>query len=128
MRIVREQNGQSLTEFALLLPLLLLLLCGVVDFGRILFTYLNMNLVAQESVRLGGLGEGDAAIAAFARSQAEVPDSSQLQVAITPAEASRKSGQYVQVSLSYALPYVTPLIGSLLPLPVVHADSTIRVE
>jgi hypothetical protein len=128
MRIVREQKGQSLTEFALLLPLLLLLLCGVVDFGRILFTYLNMNLVAQESVRLGGLGEGDAAIAAFARSQAEVPDSSQLQVAITPPEASRKSGQYVQVSLSYALPYVTPLIGSLLPLPVVHADSTIRVE
>jgi hypothetical protein len=128
MRVIREEKGQALTEFALLVPLFLMLLCGVVDFGRILFTYLNLNLVAQESVRLGGLGEGDAAIASFARSQAEVPDSTQLQVTVSPTETTRKSGDYVQVTLSYSLPFMTPLIGNMLPEPVIRADSTIRVE
>ncbi|KIL38367.1 pilus assembly protein TadE [Gordoniibacillus kamchatkensis] len=126
--MVHEEKGQSLTEFALIVPLLLLLLCGVIDFGRILFTYLNLNLVAQESVRLGGLGRGDADIVSFARGQAEVPDSTKLQVAIAPPEASRKSGQYVKVTLTYTLPYMTPLLGSVLPAPVIRTDSTIRVE
>lgn len=120
--------GQSLTEFALVVPLLLLITCGILDFGRVTFTYLQLNLVAQEAVRLGGLGKGDTDITTFSRARAQVDNSNLLQVTILPTQANRKSGDYVKVTLTYSLPYVTPLIGSLLPQPKITADSTIRVE
>lgn len=124
----RCEMGQSLTEFALVVPLLLLITCGILDFGRVVFTYLQMNIVVQEAVRLGGLGKGDADITAFSRENAQVDNSNALRVTISPTQANRKSGDYVKVTLKYSLPYVTPLIGSLLPQPEITADSTIRVE
>jgi len=43
-------NGQSLTEFALLVPVILLVLLGVFDFGRAIYAY---NAIAN-AARLGG--------------------------------------------------------------------------
>ncbi|UJF32838.1 TadE/TadG family type IV pilus assembly protein [Paenibacillus hexagrammi] len=126
--LLKNEKGQSLTEFALLVPLLLLIVCGMLDVGRVVFTYLQMNLVAQEAVRLGGLGKGDADITAFSRANAQVDNRNALQVTISPAQSTRKSGDYVKVTLQYSLPYITPLIGSVLPKPLISADSTIRVE
>lgn len=126
--MIRDEKGQSLTEFALLVPLLLLLVCGIFDFGRLMYAYLHLNLASQETVRLGGLGKSDAEIAAFAKGYVHLGNPDSLQVAISPAEQNRKSGQYVTVTLQYPLPYATPVISKLFPLPVVKADSTIRVE
>ena len=52
MRIKRRErpNGQSLTEFALLLPVLLLVLLGVFDFGRAIYA----NNAIANAARLGG--------------------------------------------------------------------------
>ncbi|AFH62389.1 TadE/TadG family type IV pilus assembly protein [Paenibacillus caseinilyticus] len=127
-RWLREEHGQSLTELALMLPLLLLLVCGVVDFGRVLYAYLHLNLAAQETVRLGGLGRSDAEITAFARSYVHLGGAESLVVTIAPLQAQRRSGEYIKVTLSYPVGYITPLVGGLLPAPVVAADSTIRVE
>ena len=55
--MIKEQKGQSLVEFALVLPLLLLLICGIVDLGRLLFAYASLNMTTQEAVRVGGLGK-----------------------------------------------------------------------
>ncbi|WP_276355194.1 TadE/TadG family type IV pilus assembly protein [Cohnella caldifontis] len=126
--MIREQKGQSLVEFALLLPLLLLLICGIVDLGRLLFAFVSLNMTAQEAVRLGGLGRTDAAIVSYARSHVRVGSSSTLDVTISPRDTQRKSGQDVTVKLTYALPLITPVIGQILPAPVLSADSTIRVE
>ncbi|MCZ8521587.1 MULTISPECIES: TadE family protein [Paenibacillus] len=117
-----------MTELALMLPLLLFLVCGIVDFGRILYAYLHLNLAAQETVRLGGLGRSDADITAFARSYVKLGPGSTLSVTITPPQAQRKSGDYVRITLKYPVNYITPLVGGMLPAPVVAADSTIRVE
>lgn len=128
VRLKREEKGQSLTELALLLPLLLLLICGMIDFGRLLHAYLQLNLAAQETVRLGGIGRTDLEITTFARGYVPLASGTSLTVQITPPQATRRSGQYVKVTLSYPLPYVTPLVSKLFPAPVVSADSTIRVE
>ncbi|WP_426454046.1 TadE/TadG family type IV pilus assembly protein [Paenibacillus sp. S-38] len=117
-----------MTELALMLPLLLFLVCGIVDFGRVLYAYLHLNLAAQETVRLGGLGRSDADITAFARNYVHLGKAESLVVTIDPLEARRKSGEYVKVTLRYPVGYITPLVGGLLPAPVVAADSTIRVE
>ena len=40
--LMKSEKGQSLVEFALVIPLLILLLFGIVDFGRIFHAYLTL--------------------------------------------------------------------------------------
>ena len=47
----RTRRGQSLVELALVLPLLLLLLLGVVDFGLALGDWLRVNTAARDATR-----------------------------------------------------------------------------
>ncbi|OGX61720.1 MAG: pilus assembly protein TadE [Paenibacillus sp. RIFOXYA1_FULL_44_5] len=127
MKLWREEKGQSLLEFALVLPILLLLISGILDLGRIMYAYLNLNMAAEEAVRLGGLGKTDAEITQFAQNYVHI-GSSPVTVTITPDQTIRKSGDYVTVKLSYNLPYLTPIISNILPPPDLIVDSTIRVE
>lgn len=94
----KKEDGQSLVEFALALPLILMLLVGVIDFGRVIHTHLQLELVTQEAVRLGGLGETDEVIRTYAKNQFSAGDSSQLTVNISPSGV-RQSGTYVTVTL-----------------------------
>lgn len=126
--MIKEQKGQSLVEFALLLPLLLLLICGVVDLGRLLFAYVSLNMTAQEAVRLGGLGKEDAEIISYSKNHVRVGDASELKVTISPEQSTRKSGENITVTLTYSLPLITPLMTKIIPDPVLSANSTIRVE
>ena len=43
----RSQRGQSLTELALILPLILLLTVAALDFGRIYLGYINVQNMAR---------------------------------------------------------------------------------
>lgn len=124
--MVRKEDGQSLVEFALILPLFLLLLIGVIDFGRILYTHMQLELVSQESVRLGGLGKTDDEIRAYAKNQFTQGDSSRLTVDISPA-GTRKPGTYVTVAISYPETLLKALGNMAVPYTI-KTSSTIRVE
>jgi len=45
------QRSQALVEFAIVAPLLLVLLFGVVDFGRVIYVYVTLNQAVNEGVR-----------------------------------------------------------------------------
>lgn len=125
----KSEKGQSLVEMALALPVLLIILMGIFDVGRIMYTYMHLEIATQETVRLGGLGRDDAAITEFARDYVHIGDPDLLEVSITPGDTTRKSGDYIHVSLQYPVEYVTPFISNVLPSPVLlKTDSTIRVE
>lgn len=47
----RAEGGQSLVETALMLPILLLLLVGIVDFGRAFYAYIAVTNAAREGAR-----------------------------------------------------------------------------
>lgn len=127
--MIKNERGQSLTEFALILPIFLLLVCAIFDFGRILYTYMHLNLITQEATRLGGLGEPDNSIVEFAQNHFHIGDANLLEIHISPDESNRKSGDYITVTLEYPLTYTTPFIAMLFPSPYrVHTDSTIRIE
>jgi Flp pilus assembly protein TadG len=49
----RNEKGQSLVEFAFSLVVLLLLVAGVVDLGRALYTYMGLRDAAQEGALYG---------------------------------------------------------------------------
>lgn len=49
----RGERGQDLVEFALVLPLLVLLFFGIIEFGRAVFTYNTLANAAREGARFG---------------------------------------------------------------------------
>ena len=63
-RRIRAERGQSLVEFALVLPLILLLILGMIDFG-VAFNYNNdQNSLANEAIRFAVVGKCAACTAA----------------------------------------------------------------
>lgn len=47
----KHESGQALVEFALVLPLLLALLCGIIDFGWLYYNQITLNNAAREGAR-----------------------------------------------------------------------------
>ena len=50
------QRGQSLVEFALVLPILLILVFGIIDFSMGLRAYVTLTNATREGARFGALG------------------------------------------------------------------------
>jgi Flp pilus assembly protein TadG len=128
----KDQRGQALIETALILPVFLLILVGILDFGRLTYSYAHLHMAAQETVRLGGLGEKDTEITTFAHNYVHLGDTTKLQVNIVTlpdTDTVRQSGDYVKVELRYPYQFITPLISKLFPSEfMIETDSTIRVE
>lgn len=49
--MARSERGASAVEFAIVLPVLLLVIAGIVDFGRYFFTQIQVTNAAREGVR-----------------------------------------------------------------------------
>ena len=48
----RDRRGQSLVEFALILPIFVLMLVGIFDFGRAIYAFNTISQAAREGARL----------------------------------------------------------------------------
>jgi hypothetical protein len=52
----RNECGAVAVEFALVMPVLLLFVLGIIDFGRLWFTQVSLTQAAREGARLEALG------------------------------------------------------------------------
>lgn len=52
-RCVKEEKGQAMLETALILPVLLLILIGIITCGMLLYSKIVVTLAASQSARLG---------------------------------------------------------------------------
>lgn len=129
VRFVRRQQGSVLVEFALLLPLLVLVLFGITEFGRAFAAYLALSHAAREGVRIASLGASDAEIEQLVKSRAAAVDSSKLQVTVTPEESQRLSGSVVSVKVEYVFTVLIRVIsdttGATIPM---STTLSMRVE
>jgi Flp pilus assembly protein TadG len=127
---IKEKKGQALVEIALALPILLLLLCGIVDFGRILYSGIAINMAAQEAARYASFGHSDIEISDKAKDSCSLSDeNTSMRIRVSPSAASRTSGTYVKVEIDYDVKYITPLMNKILGGSfTVKTSSTIRVE
>ena len=128
-RLLKTNKGQALVEFALILPLLLVLIFGVIEFGRIFGAELTVNNSAREGARLGAIGAADSLIITRVLNSSGMLDSSKVAVTITPAESSRARGGEIQVNVSYPVTVFAPFI-SVITGEIVTVDSScvMRVE
>jgi hypothetical protein len=49
----REARGQGLVEFSLIMPLLLLIIVSIIDFGRLMFTISSVASASRDAARYG---------------------------------------------------------------------------
>ena len=115
-------QGQNVVEFALVLPLLLLLMLGLINIGLMVNSQMILTHAAWEGVRVGATldvvhGEGDAEVVAAIRASLTgliKPESVEIEIAPTEDERASQAwpgprGQALSVRLSYAFTASLPL-------------------
>ncbi len=108
----RPARGQSLVEFALILVVLLILLGGMIDMGRVLAVYVRLNDAAQEGAAYAAIRPADTAgIRQRALSQTHSSTAS-VNVAFLNAPCA---GQGVEVKVQDAVPLIFPFTRVFLP-------------
>jgi len=103
-----RDRGTAAVEFALVLPLLLLIVFGIIDLGRALNAQITLTEAAREGVRLEALGYPIAAVDASA--QAAAPQLSGVNVTIAsscPPGAGATAN--AEVDVTYSFTFVTPV-------------------
>lgn len=126
---LKQQRGQVLIELALILPILLLFVFGITEFGRIYSAGLIVNHSAREGARLAAVGSSDAEIIGTVESASATLDLAKLEIGITPGEGSRQRGQEVLVKVSYPVPVIAPFISAITGENVtVKGQSVMRME
>ncbi len=134
-----RREGQSLVEFTLVLPMFLLLVAGIADFGMLLYSNMTAINAAREGARLSVTYPGDTSAAeARVRAMATGLDQSYLTVTTTceqpdaaPATTFHactaplwQSGDAVAVKVDYVYHMIWPLaFGTEIPL-----SSTVKMR
>jgi len=110
-----NQHGQSLLEFAMVLPFLFLLLFGAIDLGRVFHAGIILTNVAREGARHGSIYPGATASEIAAVAQGEVLeagiDPSSIVITrtctdISPADGTCDSGFPIRVTVTYHFPLI----------------------
>ena len=114
----RREWGQSMVEFVILLPLLLIVLGGLLDLGRLYYAYVAVTDAAGEGAAYGALYPSDIA-EIFERAQYASgglvqlePDKVQVNCPSCPGAAS---GDPITVTVSYEFRLATPVMTVIVP-------------
>ncbi|NPV90006.1 MAG: pilus assembly protein [Firmicutes bacterium] len=130
-RVIRKlfgESGQSMVEMALILPVLLLLLMGVMQFGLVMGSYLLMGNAAREGARLAAVGGTDSEIRARVSAVSGALDPDDLDITISPT-GTRARGTSVTITLEYPVDIFLPLPAGVIPDPLpLETFTTMRVE
>ncbi len=129
--------GQAVVEFAIIIPVLLLLMIGLINLGVIINAQIILTQAAWEGARTGSTldpleGEGDAEIqGAVQRSLRGLNDPYAVQIEIIPDEGARSAmpwpeprGEPLVIRLAYPLDLALPLPLNL----TLGAQASSRIE
>ncbi|HZG58206.1 TadE/TadG family type IV pilus assembly protein [Paenibacillus sp.] len=137
MRRRRGEAGQSLLEWSILMPVILLVLFAMVDLSFILYKKHTLEQLTKEIARGASVGQSVADVSANAERIAAVlfpvsastyeettdaagkkygslrltsTDGQHVRIAMEPALSARTMGATIRVAAEYTYPFVTPLL------------------
>jgi Flp pilus assembly protein TadG len=116
---LRDERGASAVEFAFIVPLLIVLVLGIAEFGHAFQVQGTLSAAAREGVRTMALQNDPAAARTAVRTAAASldPGVTNAQIAITPASCPLTGGSTnVRLTISYPMPYLTGFFGSTVSL------------
>ena len=112
---LRDERGATAVEFAFILPLLIVLILGIAEFGRAFQVSGTLSAAAREGVRIMALQNDPAAARAAVRNAATSlnPALTDAQIVITPASCPQTGGSTsVRLTINYPMPFLTDFFGS----------------
>ncbi len=114
---ITHEEGQSLVEFAISLVLLLVLLSGLVDTGRALFTYLALQESAEEGALFGSTAPTNIAmiqVRAINSNDLVRKFNSDISVQVN-INGAACTGNSIKVTVAYPnFPITMPFMGAIL--------------
>jgi len=134
------EAGNALVELAIVVPLLMLLLFGVVEFGLTLNHDVDLTNGVREGARqaavanyagndatCNGAGGAAAQLACFTRNNVGLGSQTKVSV-VFPTGSNYAVGQTVDVCVSYPMTSVTGLLATFLRGHFLHSEVRMRIE
>lgn len=118
-KLIRKSKGQSAVELALILPILLFLLFGIIEGGRIFAGYIELQHAARDGTRYASVhtDKSPADIKQYVKDRLVMLDPAKLDEAgnfqFQRKMSADKKDAWVELTLNYPLEIVTPIISSL---------------
>lgn len=124
----KQEGGQSLVEVALMMPVLLLMLMGVFDLGRMYFAFIAIQNAAGEGALYAAINPtcvyasddcvdpDNAVFRATHESPAGIVDWSRVTIEVSPADVTGLSeGDPITIFVHYDYDILTPVVAPLFP-------------
>jgi Flp pilus assembly protein TadG len=122
----RREHGQDLIEYAIILPILVLLVIGILELSMIVFSYNTIADAAREGARYGVIHPTNTAGINTATRR--------LTTGLNPAQltvtSSLPGGNVIRVEVTYNLHLITSLIAGVFGQPTMRlrAVTTMQIE
>jgi Flp pilus assembly protein TadG len=131
--------GQTLAEFALIVPVLLLLFMGILDFGRAIYGYNTLANAAREGARVAIVDQTVTAGVPVAAQRAAdqstglgVDPATDVDVEYTQPDGTacpnHSLGCIATVTVRYEFTAITPIIGNIVGPIDIEAETAMDVE
>ena len=127
------EKGQNLVEFAMVVPIFLILVFSIVDFGMGFHAWITVTNAAREGARIGAVGADSATIEARVIDTTSSLAAEDIEVTVVNAQGA--PGEAVSVDVQYEYELITPLssllgfFGGGLGSPITfHSESEMRIE
>lgn len=140
-KTAKGEQGQSLTEFAISLVILLTLLAGVVDLGRMFFAYIIIRDAAQEGAVYGSIAPKDDLDSFKSNVEERVKtafsdpsDPSKMPIDISNLAVQTDiigatcatPGSGIRVRVDYSVPISMPFLGALVGAQEMNMSATVE--
>lgn len=112
MKAKQKERGAVAVEMAMLLPLLLLILIGTIEFGRVLNVQISMTQAAREGARYAAIHYKQPGLNVTAATLAAAPSLSGLPVGVTNNASSCAAGANVTVTTTVTLPSLSGFLDA----------------
>ena len=121
LRRLRSERGATAVEFGLVIPILLVLVLGIVEFGHAFQVQGTLSAAAREGARVMALQNDPAAARTAVRDASPTldPAVTNAQITVTPQTGcpmTSTTTQNVRVTVDYPMPFLTDFFGARIDL------------
>jgi Flp pilus assembly protein TadG len=118
-RKLKREDGQSMVEFALILPIFLLILCGIIDFGWLFYNQLSLNNACREGARYAVVhteenADTQAIINHIENLSTNVFANDGVDIKVTYSAPSDPTAGDITVSMEADISFFTPVLSTVL--------------
>jgi Flp pilus assembly protein TadG len=134
-RHTHRQDGQAVVEFVVILPVLLLVLIAIYQFGQVFVNYMDVTSAAREGARKAAVSRAagscsvvDGLAITAAKGAGSDLSSSSLNVTVSRTCTNNTYAQSSDVTVTATYPYSINIMGVVVSSGTLTSSTTMRVE